>query len=818
MARYPIIPSIRGRFPTRRCTLKTTRLVSTLFIIAALLFSFASSPASADLSAADGFFPHELITYSGLDKIEPSVLQALSASDNLELLGSGSPATTDYFVWLAEQADLSPASQLTQKADKGRFVYSVLKNTAGRSQPALLAFLDQQGVSYRAFYIVNFVLVHQGSLTLAQSLVARPDVARITSSPVIQELQPLLKSIGPARPVDIEPNITFINADDAWTLGVTGQGSVLGVIDTGLQWDHPAIIDHYRGWDGTSVNHNYNWWDATGQYPLVPNDGNGHGTMVTGVMVGGDGADNQIGVAPGAETIHCKAINDSGGGSVGDFIECFQWILAPWDLFGADPSPELAPDALNISWGGTGADPFYETIIDTLQMAGILVEASVGTHGPGCATLTSPADYAQVLSTGGVDQTGGDLPGTLSWFSSRGPSILDPLAYIPDVLAPSVNLRSSYPGDDYIVWSGSMALAGAHVTGLVGLIWSANPLLRGNIYDTVQILYETAVPLSGQMGSNCGGNYVTGPNNDWGYGTIDALAAVQQALVYGTAGTLHGTVTDAQSLTPLGEVDIQASGMQEWITTTNSLGLYRMVVSSGTYTVVAELAGYYTEVITGVTVIYDEVTTQDFTLMPVPVMITGTVTDENTGDILAAEIKVSGGWITTTITDPATGIYSLSLPVNRAYTLTAIAPSYGVVSMPTGVLNGNTRLDFNLPTGWLFIYPLEQNIELLSGESLSVPITLTNMGGLSLTYTLNPAVDWLSVIPAAGTLPVSGTLVLAVFIDSAGLPAPGVYITTLIVETDTPYDSLSLPVSLLIIARYHQYLPLLVYPVGSVSR
>jgi hypothetical protein len=90
-----------------------------------------------------------------------------------------------------------------------------------------------------------------------------------------------------------------------------------------------------------------------------------------------------------------------------------------------------------------------------------------------------------------------------------------------------------------------------------------------------------------------------------------------------------------------------------------------------------------------------------------------------------------------------------------------------------------------------------------------VPITLTNTGGLSLTYTLSPTVGWLMVSATTGILPVSGTLVLAVYMDTAGLPAPGVYTTTLIIETDTPYGSLSLAVTLTL-RLYDVCLPLVV--------
>ncbi len=194
----------------------------------------------------------------------------------------------------------------------------------------------------------------------------------------------------------------------------------------------------------------------------------------------------------------------------------------------------MAPDAINNSWGySDGNDPVFEDEIAALQAAGILVEVSAGNSGPGCASLGSPGDYRQALTTGSVNHVGGALPGTLSEFSSRGPSALYPADYIPDVMAPGENIRSSVPGGGYQGgWSGT-SMSGPHVAGLVGLMWSANPALRGMVTPTVQIIFDTAVPLAGQTGSNCGGNYADGPNNDWGYGVIDALAAVQAATLFG---------------------------------------------------------------------------------------------------------------------------------------------------------------------------------------------------------------------------------------------------------------------------------------------
>lgn len=458
-------------------------------------------------------------------KIEPLVLTELTETGQ-----------TDFFIWMKEKADLSPAKAMATQAEKGRFVLETLRATAEATQAEVKQALDAQGVAYRSFYVANKIFVRDGSEGLIYEMAARPDVAKITANHPFQLPEPFINPNPPKQaPLVIEPNITFVNADDVWGLGYHGEGIVLAGNDTGLDWDHPALINQYRGWDGSTVDHNYNWWDATGTYPTEPNDGHGHGTHTSGTMVGDDGADHQIGMAPGARLVHCKNMTDFGSGDDFTFTECFEWDLAPWDLTGANPDPDMAPDAINNSWGYWGGNvPTFEDEIAALQAAGIAVEVSAGNEGPGCTTLRSPGDYEQVITTGSVNHAGGVLPGTLTGFSSRGPSILYPSSYIPDIMAPGENINSSLPGGGYSgpTWSGT-SMSGPHVTGLVALMWNASPALQGDIAQTYDAIYDTAVRLVGQPGSNCGGDYTTGPNNDWGYGTIDALAAVNEAILRG---------------------------------------------------------------------------------------------------------------------------------------------------------------------------------------------------------------------------------------------------------------------------------------------
>ena len=301
-------------------------------------------------------------------------------------------------------------------------------------------------MSYQSFYISNKILVRAGDQNLLFSIAARPDVARLTANHKYQLDRPKISPRIVEGVEAVESNIAFVNADKVWGLGITGEGIVLAGNDTGLDWQHPAIINHYRGWDGDTADHNYNWWDATDTYPDEPQDGFGHGTHTTGTMVGDDGEENQIGMAPGAQTIHCKNMDDYGGGWDDTFIECFQWDLAPWDLSGANPDPTKAPDAINNSWGYWGGGyPVFEDEIAALQAAGILVEVSAGNEGADCSTLRSPGDYGEVLTTGSVSHASGVLPGSLTYFSSRGPSLLS-ADYLPDVMAPGESIRSSIPG------------------------------------------------------------------------------------------------------------------------------------------------------------------------------------------------------------------------------------------------------------------------------------------------------------------------------------------------------------------------------------
>ncbi len=427
------------------------------------------------------------------------------------------------FIVMREQADLGGAAQISDRTERLRFVYTTLTQHADRTQSHLRATLDRLGVEYHSYYLVNGIEVKAGPLLRAY-LAAQLEVDRILDSP---HLRPLPVPIEPA-PGDQAPpdgpqwNVIAIGADRVWDeLGATGQGIVIGESDSGVQGDHPALRDAYRGRGG---HDDYNWLDPWfGTH--VPTDVGGHGTHTTGTILGRGG----IGVAPGAQWIGCVNL----GRNLANppyYLNCMQFMLAPYPQSGdpfKDGDPARAAHVLNNSWGcppleGCDAE-VLNPAVQALRAAGIFVVASAGNEGPRCESVSDPiAIYDAAFSVGAIDRSG-----DLASFSSRGPVAVDGSDRIkPDIVAPGVDVLSALPGSTYGENSGT-SMAGPHVAGVVALMWSAQPKLIGNIDRTEQLLAETARPYEGAR-SDCSDAGV--PNDATGYGVVDAFAAVKAAL------------------------------------------------------------------------------------------------------------------------------------------------------------------------------------------------------------------------------------------------------------------------------------------------
>ncbi|MEO7539733.1 MAG: S8 family serine peptidase [Pyrinomonadaceae bacterium] len=453
-------------------------------------------------------------------------------------------AQTSVVIFLAEQADVSAAYSMEDQDARGWYVYNTLTQHAERTQAGLKAFLQERGVTFQSFWAAN-MLVADADLTLVRQLADRPDVARIDPNSAARWIEdPIIADEHPSTektdsPDAIEWGVSNVNAPAVWAMGFRGQGMVVGGLDTGIRWTHNVLKAKYRGWNGTTADHNYNWHDSIhtgggdcGFNTIAPCDDNGHGTHTVGTMVGDDGATNQVGVAPDAKWMGCRNMN-VGDGTPATYTECFQFTIAPTDSSGNNPDPSKRPHVLNNSWGcpaseGCTTRAELESIVNNTQASGIFVEVSAGNAGPGCSTvLDAPAIYAEAFSTGAISSTN-----ALASFSSRGPSTYyNPALLKPNVSAPGVNVRSATRSSDtaYTSLSGT-SMAGPHVAAVVALLWSARPQLVRNIAATKTLLQNTANPNVTLTPQTCGGTPSTSiPNNSFGYGRVDVLAAVNAA-------------------------------------------------------------------------------------------------------------------------------------------------------------------------------------------------------------------------------------------------------------------------------------------------
>ena len=430
------------------------------------------------------------------------------------------------FVILSEQADLTGLAQIADYAQRRERVYEQLVAHADATQAPLRRTLDGLRVRYRPYYLVNALEVHAGP-AVGGWLASRPDVRSVLHSPVLRPLPaPAPSSKGAASaPTDVLWNLETIGAPRVWReLGVHGAGIVVGQSDSGAQWDHPELRTAYRG---RTSGHGYNWldpWDDA----LVPEDRSGHGTHTLAIAVG-----HSVGVAPAAEWYACANLARNIGNPA-LYLDCMQFMLAPYPAGGdafTDGVPARGAHVTNNSWGCPefeGCDPHaLADAARALRVAGVFVVSAAGNEGDRCGTVSSPlAIYDAVLSVGAIDATGQLAP-----FSSRGPVQADGSGRVkPDLLAPGVQVLSAYPGSTYHVADGT-SMASPHVTGVVALIWSANPDLLGDIDRTEQILLETARPYNyAQHGTPRCGDRGLAPSNAVGYGIVDAYAAVERAL------------------------------------------------------------------------------------------------------------------------------------------------------------------------------------------------------------------------------------------------------------------------------------------------
>ena len=266
-----------------------------------------------------------------------------------------------------------------------------------------------------------------------------------------------------------ETNIETVGAPKTWsTLGTRGLGVTVAIIDTGIDYTHPALRGNFSGgWD--FVNNDGD-----------PMDDQGHGTHVAGIVAAN--LDSFTGVAPDAKLVAYKVLNSRGQGRESDVIAGIERALDPNG--DGDFSDHAA--VANLSLGGEGnPDDAASIAVDNAVAAGMVMCVAAGNSGAFHA-VASPGTARNAITVGAVDNRD-----VLAPFSSKGPAAK--LAMLkPDVVAPGVAIRSTYLAGGYAVLSGT-SMATPHVTGAAALLRAIHPDWSPAEVKSALVLYAKAI-------------------------------------------------------------------------------------------------------------------------------------------------------------------------------------------------------------------------------------------------------------------------------------------------------------------------------------
>jgi len=309
-------------------------------------------------------------------------------------------------------------------------------------------------------------------------------------------------------------NMRQIRAEGAWDQVRDVGGRVIAIIDSGIDLDHPDLVnvlwtnpgeipnngrdddgngkvDDVYGWHfGQACNYQSCWHFEDNRLQ----DDHGHGTHVAGIA--GAEANNGVGVAGlawGARLMTVKVLDEYASGS------CFD--VAAGVVYAAANGASV----LNLS---IACDLSSQALADAIAYArlqrGSLVVAAAGNDGD---EVVYPASDPLTLAVGAVDSSD-----TRAYFCSQGPGL--------DVMAPGVEVLSTWPKVSGYFRKSGTSMAAPHVSGLAALVWAANPSL--NTTQVTEVITTTVVDLG-----------PPGWDKDYGYGRIDAHAAVLAALAAG---------------------------------------------------------------------------------------------------------------------------------------------------------------------------------------------------------------------------------------------------------------------------------------------
>ena len=472
-----------------------------------------------------------------------------------------------------DRAQLSRmASYFPTQKERRTFVVNELKSFSEASQHdlrSILAEMEQQGMvaSVRSIWSAN-ALYFKATKPAILELATRSDIATISLNmqhPWIPEGETVSVASGSR---EVTPNITQVHADQVWEQGYTGQGVVVAVVDSGVNYEHLDLADHL--WDGGELfpHHGYDIVNDDDD----PMDDKGHGTHCAGTVCGDGTAGSMTGVAPEATLMCVKSIRGDGFGGAVNIAGGMEWAV--------EHGCDLISMSLGMVDAGVADKEILRRTCEAILDAGIVALVCAGNEGLSILQMMYPVpnnvrvpascpppylDPDQMVNPGGLTcvmaigaVNGNDVAAD---FTSQGPvtwqdTEFGDYAYNPgiglirpDVCAPGVNIKSL----DYENPSGYTAMDGTSqatpcVAGIVALMLQKNPELTPE--QICQILEETSVKLTANK------------SNITGVGRVDALAAVNAVPTYDGIHEQNNAVAIFPNPSN-GRITIQCEGMRQ---------------------------------------------------------------------------------------------------------------------------------------------------------------------------------------------------------------------------------------------------------------
>ncbi len=333
-----------------------------------------------------------------------------------------------------------------------------------------------------------------------------------------------------------------INALGMWNLTTGSSDVVIGIVDTGISYNHPALAANVwvnpleiagNGIDDDNDGyiddiHGINAIKKNGD----PMDDNGHGTHVAGI-IGAQGSNSVSGVNKKVSMIACKFLDADGSGNVSDAIACLNYFLA---LAKRQKSP-LNIVATNNSWGG---GPYSQALYDAIQaqeQQGILfITAADNATANNDVVDTYPANYKlpNIISVGAIDRNDQLAP-----FSDYG-------KHSVHVTAPGVDILSTYLNNGYELLSGT-SMATPYVTGIAAMLKSHDPTLDWK--SIKNLIVAGGVPSTGAT-STLSGRRVRGAGTD-GTGSLTCQNQVVTSRLAPTVDSMSVAIGSAVGLSEL---------------------------------------------------------------------------------------------------------------------------------------------------------------------------------------------------------------------------------------------------------------------------